>query len=210
MLRWIVLGLLSILSAGAVALEVKVLMLTEGRALLEIEGKQRLTAEGKRTPEGVLLVSVDRQRAIIEWQGERKSLGLNRQIASTFTGAEKIQVSIASRTGGHHYTPGRINGFPVEFMVDTGATAVSMNYLEAERLGIDYRAGRPVSIKTANGIADAFLVTLNRVAVGSLELHQIDGIVSTTDSPGIILLGNSYLGSVDLRVEGGVMFLQQK
>lgn len=210
MLRWMIAVCVVVFSLQASAVDVRVLMLSEQKALLSIDGKQRMVQEGSKTPEGVVLVSANQQRAVIEWQGERKTLQLNRQIASRFNGAEKSQVSIASNKSGHHFTPGRINGFPVDFMVDTGATLVSMNYLTAERLGIDYRAGRPVKIHTANGVADAFRVVLNRVAVGTIELNQIDGVVSTTSSPEVILLGNSYLGKVDLRVEGGVMFLQQK
>lgn len=197
-------------SLSAAAVDIKVLMLSEQKALLAIDGKQRMVQQGEQTPEGITLVMADQQRAVIEWQGERQTLTLNRHIASGFRGAEKSQVSIASHSGGHHHTPGRINGLPVDFMVDTGATLVSMNYLAAERLGIDYRAGKPVKIHTANGVADAFRVVLNRVAVGTIELNQIDGVVSTTSSPEVILLGNSYLGKVDLRIEGGVMFLQQK
>lgn len=210
MLRWIIAGCVVVFSLQAFAVEVRVLMLSEQKALLSIDGKQRMVQEGSKTPEGITLVSADQQRAVVEWQGERQTLQLNRQIASRFNGAEKAQVSIASSKNGHHLATGRINGFPVDFMVDTGATLVSMNYLTAERLGIDYRAGLPVKIHTANGVADAFRVVLNRVAVGTIELNQIDGVVSTTSSPEVILLGNSYLGKVDLRVEGGVMFLQQK
>lgn len=204
-------GLFLLLAAMPVgALEIQVQMLAEGRALLQIDGKQRMLRDGASSPEGVLLVSANQQAAVIEVDGKRQSLKLNRQISTAFSPAQKAEVRIASSYGGHYVTPGRINGMPVNFMVDTGATSVSMNYLEAERLGIDYRGGTPITVSTANGRAQKFQVTLNRVAVGDIELHQVSAIVSPTRSPEVILLGNSYLGKVDFRIDDGVLVLQAK
>lgn len=207
----LLLGLVFLVFSGPLsALEIQVQMLAEGRALLQIDGKQRMLRSGARSPEGVLLVSADQQQAVIEVDGARRSLKLNRQISTKFSPAEKSEVRIASGRGGHYVTPGRINGMPVNFMVDTGATTVAMNYLEAERLGIDYRGGTPITVSTANGRAKAFLVTLNRVAVGDIELNQVSATVSTTTSPEVILLGNSYLAKVDFRIDQGVLLLQAK
>lgn len=192
------------------AMDIDVKMLMDGSALLQIDGKQRLLRNGARSPEGVLLVSANQQAAVIEWDGKRHTLKLNRQISTAYTPASKPEVRIASGRGGHYVTPGRINGTPVQFMVDTGATSVAMNYLEAQRLGIDYRAGKEIIVSTANGRAKAFQVMLNRVSVGDIELHQVDAVVSTTSSPEVILLGNSYLGKVEMRVEQGVLLLQAK
>jgi aspartyl protease family protein len=192
------------------ALQIDVKMLASGSALLQIDGKQRFLRSGARSPEGVLLVSADQQAAVIEWEGKRQTLKLNKQISTVFTQADKAEIRIASGRGGHYVTPGRINGLPVTFMVDTGATMIAMNYLEAQRLGIDYRAGTPINVNTANGVAKAFRVTLNRVAVGDIELHQVSAAVSTTESPGVILLGNSYLSNVVMRIDEGVLLLQAK
>ena len=199
-----------LLSANSWAMDVQVKMLAKGSALLEVNGKQHMMRAGKRSPEGVLLVSADGKGAVIEVDGERYSLGLKRSIATGFVAPAKAQVRIASSNGGHYRTPGRINGLPVQFMVDTGATSVAMNRFEAERLGIDYRAGRPISVNTANGVAQAFVVTLQKVSVGDLELHQVEANVSTSESPSIILLGNSYLRNVDLAVDNGVLVLTSK
>jgi len=94
--------------------------------------------------------------------------------------------------------------------VDTGATSVAMNRFEAERLGIDYRAGTPININTANGATRAYSLTLNSVAVGDVELHQVLANVSESSSPDIILLGNSYLSKVEIAVEEGVLVLKAK
>lgn len=193
-----------------IALDIQVRMLANGSALLDIDGKQRMLRDGLRSPEGVLLISSNGRQAVIEVEGKRQTMTLTRRISTHFAAADKTIVRIASSRGGHYVTPGRINGVPVEFLVDTGATSIAMNYREAERLGIDYRAGRPIEVNTANGVAQAFALVLNSVSVGGIELNQVSAAVSTTDFPQVILLGNSYLGKVDLRVDDGVLLLQAK
>lgn len=192
------------------AVEVEAKMLAQGSAVLQIDGKQRMLRQGARSPEGVLLVSADGKQAVIEVEGARRTLAMPRQISTQFKAADKTEIRIASGEGQHYRTKGLINGTPVNFFVDTGATSVSMNRFEAERLGIDYRAGKQIYLNTANGLASAFLVTLNSVSVGNIVVRQVQATVSTTDSPTMILLGNSYLSKVDLKIDNGVLVLREK
>ena len=209
MRTWLTLLMLS-LCPLCFGLEIEAKMLAQGSAILIIDGTQRLLREGKRSPEGVLLISADTKQAVLEIDGKRKNITLSRSIGSQFARPDKTQLRLASGAGGHYQTKGLINGMPVEFMVDTGATHIAMNHFVAERLGIDYRAGTPIDVSTANGIAKAFLISLPSVAVGNIVLHQVSAAVSTTDSPSIVLLGNSYLGKVDLKIDQGVMILSEK
>lgn len=194
----------------AVAQQIEVKMLAQGSALLVIDGKQRMLREGVTSPEGVKLITADGKQVVVDINGQRETLTLNRRISTAFKRAEKAEMRIASGHGGHYFVQGKINSQAVDFMVDTGATDIAMNYLEAERLGIDYRAGRPISVRTANGVAKAFLITLPKVSVGDIELHQVSANVSTTRSPDIILLGNSFLGRLDMSVVDGVLVLKEK
>lgn len=202
--------ILLLVAQAATAMDIQVRMLARGSALLEIDGKQRMLRDGNKSPEGVLLVSSDGKKAVIEVDGKRQALTLTKRIATNFTTAQKSVVRIASTHGGHYVTPGRINGMPVEFMMDTGATMIAMNYVVAERLGIDYRAGRPIKVNTANGVAQAYEVILSSVSIGDLEVQQIRAAVSSTEFPQVILLGNSYLGKVDMQVDNGVLLLQSR
>jgi len=202
--------LLMALIPNCIALEIEAKMLAQGSAVLQIDGKQRMLREGSRSPEGVLLVSADGKQAVIEVEGKRKSLTMSRQISTQFKAADKTEIRIASGQGQHYRTKGLINGIPVNFFVDTGATTIAMNHFEAERLGIDYRAGTPITVSTANGNAPAFIVTLSTVSVGNIVAHQVQAAVSTTDSPDEVLLGNSYLSKVDLKIDQGVLVLKEK
>jgi aspartyl protease family protein len=191
-------------------LDIEAKMLAPGSAVLVIDGAQRMLREGKRSPEGVLLISADSKQAVVEIDGKRKTISLSRGIVSQYKPASKTEVRIASGRGGHHYTKGLINGSPVDFVVDTGASIIAMNHFVAERLGIDYRAGTPITVDTANGKAKAFVVTLSNVSVGNITVHQVEAAVSTTDSPSVVLLGNTYLSKVDLKIDQGVLVLKEK
>jgi aspartyl protease family protein len=191
-------------------LEVEAKMLAQGSAILIIDGNQHMLREGNKSPEGVLLVSADGKQAVIEVEGKRKTISLSRGIVNQFKAANKTEIRIASSQGGHYLTKGLINGNTVDFLVDTGATSIAMNYLEANRLGIDYRAGTPITVSTANGTVTAYLVTLSSVSVGNIVINQVSAAVSSTDSPSIILLGNSYLSKVDFKIDQGVLVLKEK
>lgn len=191
-------------------LEIEAKMLAQGSAVLIIDGKQRMLREGNRSPEGVLLVSADGKQAVLEIDGKRKNISLSRSIGSQFKQANKTEVRIASSAGGHYQTKGLINGTPVNFLVDTGATYVSMSAQQAERLGIDYRGGVPLLMSTANGVAKGFQVTLNSVSVGNIVIHQVVAVVHAGNFANETLLGNSYLSKVDLKVEQGVLVLREK
>jgi aspartyl protease family protein len=106
---------------------------------------------------------------------------------------------------------GSINGFPVNFIVDTGATLVSLSGREAKRLGIDYRVvGTPAYSSTASGIEEIYLVKLNKVRVGDIELRNVEGAVHDGDFPRATLLGMSFLGRLNMRQDGQVLELEKK
>ncbi|MCP8900169.1 retropepsin-like aspartic protease family protein [Gilvimarinus xylanilyticus] len=185
-------------------------MLAKGSALIEVNGAQRMLRAGQTSPEGVTLISASRSGARVEYQGQTYDLTLQKHIATSFEQAEKAEVRIASGRGGHYEVAGRINGVAVDFMVDTGATSIAMNSQQAQRLGINYLAGDQTRVSTANGIATAYRVWLDKVSVGSVEVKHVEAVVIVGRSPHVILLGNSYLSLVDMSTDNGVLVLQAR
>ncbi len=213
MRRYICLTAVCVLWAAQVWAAPKVVVrgLLKNMAVLEIDGVQRTLRAGKTSPEGVTLVSANTKEAVIEIEGKQERVGLSRQIGGVaYSQPERQVVRIARGVGGHYFTPGRINNQAVSFLVDTGATTVAMSALMAQKLRIDYRAGRPVSVQTANGIARGFRVVLQSVSVGTVKLNNVEAIVNEGAFPADILLGNSYLSRVDMNVDNGVLVLQAK
>lgn len=185
--------------------------LLKNMVVLEVNGVQRTIRAGKTSPEGILLVSADTKRAIVEIDGKRHTLQLSRRIGGVkYSAPAKTVVRIPGGRGGHHYTPGRINGRSVNFLVDTGATSLSLNSIMAKSIGIKFSSGKKISLQTANGITSGYQVTLQSVAVGDLKLSNVEAVVVEGQYPAEILLGNSYLSRVNFKVESGVLILESK
>lgn len=187
--------------------------LFQDKAIVSIDGKQRVLKKGKASPEGVLLIKANSKEAIIEINGEQKTYTLgSSQIGGNFkksSGGKKITLSPDS-SGGYSVT-GSINGSSVSFIVDTGATLVSMNSNIAKKLGIDYKITGKESISyTASGTSKIYIVNLKRVRIGEIELHNIKGAVHEGDFPVITLLGMSFLSKLDMKREGRILELEKK
>jgi aspartyl protease family protein len=206
-----VIGTCLALSAAAGSPRVKVLGLFPDKALLEIDGRQRLLRAGQVSPEGVRLLASDPREARVEVEGRQETLNLGTSVGGTFAAPESREVKIFRNPKGSYTTVGSINGRTVDFLVDTGASAIAMNRSEARRLGISYRVdGEPVGITTASGIVRGHRVTLDRVTVGDITLRSIDGLVIEGDQPEQVLLGMTFLNRVELQQEGTAMVLRVK
>ena len=106
-------------------------------------------------------------------------------------------------------TAGQINGRAVQFMVDTGATSVAMGVQDAERAGIPYKTGQRVRLSTANGATEGFLIKLNTVRIGDVEVFDVDAVVVPQPMP-YLLLGNSFLSRFQMRRENTLMTLDKR
>lgn len=186
--------------------------LFSNKAVVTIDGKQRILHIGKPSPEGVTLISADSKQAVIEVDGEQATYTLGDHIGGTFTpSGEGATVSIAPDRGGMYLVNGSINNYQVKFLVDTGATYVSMSKLHAKRLGISYRLkGIESRSMTASGVSKTYLVNLKKVQVGDITLTDVAGSVHDSNYPDIILLGNSFLNRVNINRDGAMMLLEKK
>ncbi len=190
--------------------KVAVMGLFSNSAVVQIDGRERILKLGKASPEGVTLLSADSKQAEIDNNGHRQTLVLNRGVGTRFSEPTINTVRIASQLSGHYLTPGRINNRAVEFLVDTGATSIAMNASTAKRLGLDLNPAQEIQVQTAQGTAKAYAITLESAAVGTVAIFNLEAVVMEGDYPQVILLGNSFLSRVDMKVEQGVMVLQTK
>jgi aspartyl protease family protein len=207
-------GLLMLCLAGsATAVEkVQVLGLFKDKALLMIDGKRRLLKSGETGPEGLKLISADSKTAVIEIGGKTMSYELGNHIGIDFSPPKaEPPVQIWPTASGVYTVIGSINGNPVNFVVDTGATLIAMNRNEAKRLGIDYLVvGDESASSTANGIVRTYTVNLSRVRVGDLELTNVPAAVIDGEFPSEVLLGMSFLNRLKMERQGTVLELRKK
>lgn len=214
-MRSVVLLLACTLSLVSFALtaapRVQVVGLFPGAVVMNVDGQRKLVRVGQAGPGGVEVVSVDGTGAVLRVEGVERRYGLSRELSVGFAEPERRQVSIAQGQGGHYWVAGSINGQPVQFLVDTGATSVAMNENQARRLGIDYRVdGRQIVVGTASGTAKAWRVNLNSVKVGAIDVLGVEAVVVEGGSPTDALLGMSFLSRVSWREDQGVLKLESK
>ena len=198
-------------AATALATDVRLVGVAENTAILMIgDGKPRMMRVGQTGRAGVKLIAVDGQSAVVEVDGERLELRLGEQPYAPPVASERASVTLVSDVRGHFVTTGNINGASVRLMVDSGASMVSMGPGDAKRAGIDYLAGDKVYANTANGVALAYRVRLNKVQVGDIVLYNIEGLVHENINLPVVLLGMSFLGRLDMRREGDTLTLSRR
>lgn len=192
-------------AAGAVDL----VGLSEGRAVLQFpSGKTRVLREGD-SAEGVRLVKVSADAAVVEAEGRRETLVLGGGKLGAGTGSGAQRVTLVADASGHFYGNGSINGGAVRFLVDTGASMVSMGASEARRLGINYLAGKRGAAQTANGVARIYKVTLDNLTLGEVRVSHVDATIGEMDMP-FVLLGMSFLSRMEMRQEGSDLVLTKR
>jgi aspartyl protease family protein len=204
--------LLALAPGGACAADISVMGLFSGKAVLIVDGgKPRTLSVGQTTPEGVKLVSASSEAAVIEFEGKRQTLGVGHgtRVASAPTPSSSGRTTILADSRGHFFTTGTINGVSVRFMVDTGATTVSLTSADAAQLGINYRAGKRAQSNTANGVISVYVVQLDSVRVGDITLNNVLGTVS--EGPGhVALLGMSFLNRTQMTRDGDTLTLVRR
>jgi aspartyl protease family protein len=98
---------------------------------------------------------------------------------------------------GHFETEARVNGKSINVMVDTGATVVALTYEDAQRAGISLRdRDYTMQMRTANGIARGAPVQLDKIAIGSITVRNVKGVVAEQGKLFKTLLGMSFLSRV--------------
>ena len=194
----------------AAATDVNVIGLFPGKAVVTINrGAPRTLSVGDRTAEGVLLVSTTASAAVLEIDGKRQTLELGQDFQTADRTPSRQSATLGQDTRGHFVTDALVNGTHIRFLVDTGATLVSIPLSEAARLGIDYQKGTPGYSILADGQRVAsWRIVLDSVQVGDITLLNVEGSVS--QGSGIPLLGMSFLNRTEMRREGASLTLTKR
>ena len=116
---------------------------------------------------------------------------------------------VLERNGqGHYVASGQINGYPVVFLLDTGATDVALPETLANRLRLERRRGG-IS-QTANGPVAVWQTQLDEVVLGSIRLNRVRAsIVPSMPEDGPVLLGMSFLKQLEFAQKDRQLVLRQ-
>ena len=131
----------------------------------------------------------------------------NRDIHTTAAADGQRQVVLKRNRQGHYFAAGRINGQAVTFLLDTGATVVSVPRDVARRLNL--KRGAKSYAATANGVIETYATRLDSVAIGDIELRDVAAHINPYSSSDDILLGMSFLRHLELTQRGGTLTLRR-
>jgi aspartyl protease family protein len=124
-------------------------------------------------------------------------------------GTAAARLVLRADAGGLFHARGLVNGHAVDFLLDTGASAVTLGQAQAEALGLAWRDAPRALAHTALGSVEARLLELDEVQLGPLRAQRVGAAVLPAALPQV-LLGNTFLGRFDWRREGALLTLRAR
>ena len=128
-----------------------------------------------------------------DWLGELENP--NQVVRANRAGDGRAEIVLRQNRSGHYVANGTINGVPVTFLLDTGATNVSVPARVASRIGLE--PGAPVRTVTANGSLTTYLTRIDAIDVGGLRLGNVPAQINPGSQFEEVLLGMSFLKHFD-------------
>ena len=116
------------------------------------------------------------------------------------------ELTLTRNRAGHYVAEGEINGRPVTFLLDTGATWVALPTRLARELGL--KQGAAVTLQTANGTAVGYQTRLDSVRLGPIGMRDVGALVSDGMDADTVLLGMNFLKRLEFTQRGGEMVLR--
>ena len=120
-------------------------------------------------------------------------------------------IRLAVGHGGHYFASCLVNGVPLRFMIDTGATTVALSASAALRLGLDLKSGEMQMVQTANGPSSVIGITLGSIELQGQKIQSVAAQILSKDlgnEDG--LLGMSFLRHFEINSDGTTMTLRRK
>lgn len=139
-----------------------------------------------------------------QWEARQENPNV---VVNSEQGEGFIEVKLVSNRQGHFVASGQINGQPVDFMLDTGATDVSIPAQMAKQLKLEEGFG--VTLSTANGLSQGYRTRIDRLQVGDIVLRDVRALVAPGLDGKQVLLGMSALNKLEFTQRGGTMLLRQ-
>jgi aspartyl protease family protein len=179
------------------------------KVIATVDGEQHTLKEGEQLSNGLVLEQIGSREAVFNWQGQRLTLRPSSRISTQYTEQSNETITIYRAANDHYQVAGSINDRPVLFLVDTGASSVSITDSEADRMGINWRKGVRMAALTAAGQIEARAIFLNKVTVQGISIYNVEAMVLPgQEAPP--LLGMSFLRHFEMNESDNILTLKKK
>jgi len=138
---------------------------------------------------------------------EYNQINPNQNLHSSANENDVIEVLLLQNKWGHYVFNGKINGKTVEFLLDTGASEVSIPGNLAQDLNLV--SGAPLNRYTANGRIEVYASSVSSLEIGDIHLSDVFATINPNMKQGQILLGMSALKQVEFIQRDGTLILKQ-
>ena len=196
-------------SGSAGAQDVGLAGVMGSKAMLMINGSEPQSVAVGHSLDGVKVVSVQGDQVVVEIGGRKRPLRVGQHAIGAAAADGSGKVIMTADNQGHFYTTGTVNGVSVRFLVDTGATMISLGASDARRIGLDFNRGQKGMTQTANGQSVVSKIQLDTVRIGDVSLHNVDALIHQTEMP-MALLGMSFLNRMEMQRDGSTMTLKRR
>jgi len=136
-----------------------------------------------------------------------KQYNPNSQPKVSLNNAGQAEVVLHQNRQGHYVTLGSINGTSVTFLLDTGATQVSIPAHIADELQLESFGSYPV--QTANGTVTVYKTKIDQLSIGNIFLYNVAAHINPAMKSDAILLGMSALKEVEFSQKGKQLTLRE-
>ncbi len=139
------------------------------------------------------------------WQ--EKQYNPNQDLSLNLDAEGARELTLQRNRSGHYVANGNINNTPVVFLLDTGASDVSVPEKLAQEIGL--KRGGPMVYKTANGLVTVYATRLAKVDLGGIVLQQVRASINPNMQGNEVLLGMSFLKHLEFTQRGDTLILRQ-
>lgn len=179
------------------------------RAMLVIDGGAPKAVRVGESVGDIRLLDIQGEQVTVEIGGKRRLLRIGQYAEGSVSADGGGKVVLTADGQGHFVTTGTINGTSVRFLVDTGASMISLGASDARRIGLDPGRGEKALSNTANGQVVVSRVQLAAVRVGEITLSNVDALIHQAEMP-VALLGMSFLNRMEMQRDGSTMILKKR
>ncbi len=147
-------------------------------------------------------------QALQHWMEETKDLWpetLKNKVA--YQPSKTRRLILQLNTSGHYQAKGYLNDYPVDFLIDTGATVVAIPALFAPQIGLEL--GAPEKIMTAKGETTMHQTNIEQIRLGNITLHNVEGGIVIGMEDNRVLLGMSFLKRLNMQQQRNMLILEQ-